>query len=108
MRLSFIDLDFKLILAAASHGNFEDADFTSFVYLAPISLFSEHEMTISIGEHLERFDYAHAVCLMYTLVTSSKDTNDLSIAVDESNARFKIEMSDNKQASNEERLRVKI
>ena len=42
-----------------------------------------------MGKHLERIDYAHTVCSMYILITSSKDSDDLSFGYQESKERRK-------------------
>ena len=44
-------------------------------------------MTTSSGKHLEDISHAHLVSLMYKLITSSKDSNDLSVGLDNSRNR---------------------
>ena len=57
------------------------------VNLAPIALFSNFKLTSSSGKHLEDISHSHIVSLMYKLITSSKDSNDLSIGFDHSRNR---------------------
>ena len=54
------------------------------VNLGPIDLFSNYELTTSSGKHLEEISHAHIVSLMHKLLTSSKDSDDLSIGFDRS------------------------
>ena len=52
---------------------------------------------ISSGKHLERIHKAHTKCSLYKLITSSKDSNDLSNWFDESNARPRLELTEKKK-----------
>ena len=61
-----------------------------------------------MGKHLERIDYAHVVCLMYILKTSTKDSMDLSIGFDGSNQRRKEELTIKKEAPIEGRFHVRF
>ena len=53
-------------------------------------------MTTSSGKHLEDISHAHIVSLMYKLITSSKDSDDLSIGFDRSRNRKRDELTANK------------
>ena len=59
-------------------------------------MFSNLKLTTSSGKHLEDISHAHIVSLMYKLLTSSKDSNDLSIGFDYSRNRRKDELALNK------------
>ena len=50
-------------------------------------------MTTSSGKHLEDISHAHLVSLKYKLITSSKDSNDLSVGFDYSRNRRKDELA---------------
>ena len=73
--------------------------------LVPVLLFSEYKW--STIRHLERIDDALFICLLYKLLTGSKDSNDLSIGYYESNGGRKLEMTDDKEAPNKGRFHVK-
>ena len=64
--------------------------------MGPVALFSSFILTTSSGEHLEDISHAHLVSLMYKLITSSKDSNDLSIGFDHSRNRRRDELALNK------------
>ena len=75
---SYLELNFD-VLQAASNNKYVDAKDNRIVNLAPIALFSSYKLTTSSGKHLEEISHAHIVSLMYKLLTSSKDSDDLSI-----------------------------
>ena len=64
--------------------------------MGPVALFSNFKLTTSSGKHLEDISHAHLVSLMYKLITSSKDSNDLSIGFDHSRNRRRDELALNK------------
>ena len=64
--------------------------------MGPIPLFSKYKLTTSNGKHLEEMSHAHIVSLMYNLLTSNKDSADLSIGSDRSRDRGKRELTYNK------------
>ena len=78
---SYLDLRFN-VLHAASNDRYADGNDIRLVNLGPFALFSNYKLTSSLGKHLEDFSQAHTVSLMYKLVTSAKDTDDLSIGFD--------------------------
>ena len=78
---SSLDLSFD-VLHAASNDRYTDGNDITLVNLGPIALFSNYELTSSLGKLLEDISHAHIVSLMYKLVTSAKDTDDLSIGFD--------------------------
>ena len=55
--------------------------------LGPVALFSKFKLTTSSGKHLEDISHAQKVSLMYKLVTSSKDSDDLFLGFDRSRSR---------------------
>ena len=66
------------------------------INLGPNALFSNYKLTTSSGKHLENIDHAHIVSLMYKLLSSSRDSDDLSIGFDRSRDKRKREMLNNK------------
>ena len=63
------------------------------VNLGPVALFNNFKLTTSSGKHLEDISHAHLVSLMYKVITSSKDSNDLSIGFDYSRNRKRDELA---------------
>ena len=92
---SYLELNFD-VLHAATNNRYVDGNDIRFVNLGPIALFSNYKLTTSSGKHLENIDHAHIVSLMYKLLTSSKGSDDLSIAFDRDRGRRQRELSNNK------------
>ena len=92
---SFIELNFD-VLKAATSDRYADADDIRLINLAPIALFSNYKLSTSSGKHLENIDHGHIVSLMYKLLSSSKDSDDLSIGFDRSRDRRKQELLNKK------------
>ena len=93
---SYLELDFG-VLQLATGNRYADVCDIRLVNLGPIALFSNYKLTTSSGKHLEEINQAHIVSLMYKLLISSKDSDDLSSGFDRSRARRKSEISNNKK-----------
>ena len=92
---SYLELNFD-VLQAASNKRYVDTSDIRLVNMGPITLFSNYKLTTSSGKLLEEISYAHFVSLMYKLLTSNKDNDDLSIGFDRNRGRRKSELSNNK------------
>ena len=92
---SYLDLSFEVI-KRADNSRFANGNDIRLINLGPIALFSNFNLTTSSGKHLEDIGHAHLVSLMYKLITSSKDSNDLSISFDHSRNRRRDELALNK------------
>ena len=66
------------------------------INLGPIALFSIFKVTTSGEKHLEDISHAHMVSLKYKLITSAKDSDDLSIVFDRDRGRRRDETTRNK------------
>ena len=75
---SFLDLNFD-VLHAATNNRYIDNDIVWLISLAAIAVTSSLKLRTTSGKHLENIDHAHIVSLMYKLLTSSRDSDDLSI-----------------------------
>ena len=62
----------------------------------PIALFSNYKLQSSSGKHIEEINLAHIICLMYKLITSARNTDDLSIGFDRDRGRTQREITINK------------
>ena len=104
---SYLDLNFEVIKKAdnSRYGNGNDI---KLVNLGPIALFSNFKLTTSSGKHLEDISHAHLVSLMYTLITSSIGSDDLSIGFDRSSARRREEITTNKNVKGKFLLRIML
>ena len=102
---SYLELNFD-VLHAATNNRYVDADDSRLVNLAAIALFSIYKLTSHSSKHLEEITNAHTVCLMYKVVTSSKDGDDLSIGFDRDRGRRKKELTNNKNIEGKYHTRV--
>ena len=92
---SFIEINSDVLKAATSN-RYADADDIRLINLGPIALFSNYKLTTSSGKYLEDIDHAHIVSLVYTLLSSSRDSDDLSIGFDRNRDKRKRELLNNK------------
>ena len=102
---SYIEINFDVLKAATSN-RYADADDIRLINLGPIALFSNYKLSTSSGKHLENLDHAHIVSLMYKLLSSSRDTDDLSIGFDRSRDKRKRELLNNKNQKGKFHLRI--
>ena len=102
---SYLEINFD-VLHAGNKDRYVDANDIRLVILGPIALFSNYKLTTSSGKHLEEISHAHIVSLMYKLLTSSKDGDDLSIGFDRNRGRRKNELTNNKNIKGEFHVRI--
>ena len=104
---SYLDLNFEVIKKNdnSRYGNGNDI---RLVNLGPIALFSNFKLTTSSGKHLEDIGHAHLVSLMYKIITSSKDSNDLSIGFDNSRNRRRDELTLNKNTKRKYHVKIML
>ena len=102
--ISYLDSNFEVIKKAddSRYGNGNDI---RLVNLGPIALFSNFKLTTSSGKHLEDISHAHLVSSMYKLITSSENSDDLSIGFDRSPNRRKDEPALNKRVKGKYHVR---
>ena len=102
---SYLEINFD-VLHAANNDRYVDANDIRLVNLGPIALFFKYKSTTSSGKHLEEISHAHIVSLMYKLLTSSKDGDDLSIGFDRNRGRRKNELTNNKTIKGKYHIRI--
>ena len=102
---SYLELNFD-VLQAPSKNKYVDASDIRLVNLGPIVLFSNYKLTTSSGKLLEESSHSHIVSLMYKLLTSSRDSDDLSIGFDRSRGRRKNELTNNKTIKGKYHIRI--
>ena len=71
-------------------------------------MFSNFKLTTSSGKRFEDISHAHLVSLMYKLITSSKDSDDLSIKFDHSRNRRRDELAKNKNVKGKYHLKIML
>ena len=102
---SYLELNFD-VLRADNNNRYVDTNDIRLVNLGPIALFSNYKLTTSSGKHLEEISHAHIVSLMYKLLTSSRDSDNLSIGFDRNRGRRKNELTNNKTIEGKYHIRI--
>ena len=102
---SYFALSFEVI-KRADNSRYANGNDIRRVNLGPIALFSNFKLTTSSGKHLEDISHAHLVSLMYKLITSSKDSNDLSVGFDNNRNRRRDELALNKNIKGKYHLKI--
>ena len=102
---SYIELNFD-VLQAETNNRYVDVNDIRLVNLGPIALFSNYRLITSSGKHLEEISHAHIVSLMYKLLTSSKDSDDLSIGFNRSRDKRKRELTNDKNIKGKYHIRI--
>ena len=64
---------------------YAEGDHIKLVNLGRIALFNKYRLTNSSGKEIEENDNDHVICLMHKLLSSSRDSDDLSIGFYRSN-----------------------
>ena len=65
-------------LHAATGNRYVDNNDIRLGNVGPIALCSKYKLATSSGKHLEKIEHRHTASLMYQLLTSSRDSDDLS------------------------------
>ena len=94
------------VLHAATGNRYADVNDIRLVNLGPFALFSNYKLTTSSGEHLEEISHDHIASLLYKLLTSSKDSEDLSVGFDHSRDRRNCELTVNKIVKDKFHVRI--
>ena len=89
---NYLDLNFE-VFKKADDSRYANGNDTRLNNLGPIALFSNFKLTTSNGKHIEDISRPHIVSIMYKLITSSKDSNNLSIDFDHSRSRRRDELA---------------
>ena len=102
---SYVDLNFE-VTKRTDNSRYANGNDIRLVNLGPIALFSNFKLTTSSGKHLEDISHTHIVSLMYKLITSSKDSDDLYIGFDRSRNRRRDELALNKNIKGKYHLKI--
>ena len=103
----YLDLSFEVV-KKNDNSRYGSGNDIRLINLGPIALFSTFKLAKSSGKHLEDISHAHLVSLMYKLITSSKDSNDLSIGFDNSRNRRRDELALNKNIKGKYHLKIML
>ena len=102
---SYLDLNFEVI-KRDDNSRYANGNDIRLVNLGPIALFSNFKLTTSSGKHLQDISHTHIVSLKYKLITSSKDSDELSIGFDRSRNRRRDELALNKKIKGKYHLKI--
>ena len=84
------------MLHAASNDSYVVNNDIRIVNKAPIASFSNYRLTTSSGKTVEDISHAHIISLLYKLITSDRDSDDLSIGFDRDRKKRQRELNNNK------------
>ena len=105
---SLLDLNFDVFHAANRVNRSADGDDFRLVNLGPFAIFINYKLTSSSGKLIEESNNAHIACFMYKLITSSEDSNDLSIGFDRNCDRRQRELTNNKNIKGNYHVRIML
>ena len=105
---SFLGWNFDVLHAANPDNRYTDDDGIRLVNLGPFALFSNYEPTSSNGKHFEEISHPHNACLLYKLLTSSKDSDELSIGFDRDRDRRRRELTNNKNIKGKYHVKIML
>ena len=93
---NYLELDLSVTHRAGAHARFADGDHIRLVKLSPMALFNKYRLTSSSGKEMEEIDNTHVICLIYKVISSSRDSDDLSIDFQGSIEARERELTNNK------------
>ena len=93
---SYLDLYFEVIKKAV-YSRYGDGNEIKLVKLGPVASFSNFKSSTSSRKHLEDISHVDIVSLMYKLINSAKDCDDLSVGFDRSRDKTKQEITKKKE-----------
>ena len=102
---SYFELNFE-VFHAATNNRYVDNNDIRLVDIGPIALFSNYKLTTTSGKQSEEISHAQIIYLMYKLLSSSRESDDLSIGFDRSRHRRKRELTNNKNIKGNFHLRI--
>ena len=84
------------VLHAVTNTRYAIGNDIRLVKFGAIALFNIRKLATSSGKHIEEVGHAHIVSLVYKLITSSKESDDLSVGFDRGRGRRERELTNNK------------
>ena len=102
-----LEINFDVV-HAATNNRYTDGDNISLDNLGPNALFSIRKITTTSGKYLEDIQHCHIVFLMYKVLTSTEDFDDLSICFNRDRNRRQREVTINKNQKGKFHVRVML
>ena len=85
MKDSYLEIDFSVTHRAGAHNRYVDGAQKRSVNLGPIDFFNKYRLPSSSDKETEESDNAYVICLMHKLISSSRESDGLSIDFHRSN-----------------------
>ena len=104
---SYLDLNFEVI-KKADNSRYANGNDINLVNLRLMALFSNFKLIKSSGKHLEDVSQYLIVSLVFKLITSHENSDDLSICFDRSRVRRRDELTNKKNVKSKYRLRIML
>ena len=92
---SFFDLNFDVVHAATKN-RYANGDDIRLNILGPIGSFGNYKLATSSEKHLEDINHTHVASLIYKLIASAKDFDDISVGFDRDRNKRQQELTYNK------------
>ena len=67
-----------------------------------------YKLQSSSGKHIEEINHAHIVCLMYKLITSPRNTDDLSFGFDRGRGKRQRELTNNENIKSKHHVTIML
>ena len=103
---SYFEIVFNVTHRAGAHARYADGDQIRLVNLTIIALFHKYRITSSSGEEIEEIDNSHVICSTYNLISSSRDSDDLSIGFQKNIDARERELTNNKGTNGNCQVRI--
>ena len=103
---SYLELDFNVTERAGAHARYADDNHIILVNLGPIAVKIKYRLTSSSGKEKEEIDNARVICLMHKLISSSRDSDPLSIGFHRSNETREGELTNKKTTKGNYRVGI--
>ena len=103
--IRYLEISFEVI-EKADNSRYANGDNIRFVNLAPIALLSNFKLTTRSRKHLEDINHAQIVSFLHELISSAKDSDDLSFGFDCNRDRKKQELTNIKNFKGKYHLRI--
>ena len=76
---SNLELHSEVCHIADAQARYADGNHRGLVNLGHIAFFNKYRLINSSGKEIEENDFAHVICLKYKLLSSSRDSDNLSV-----------------------------
>ena len=106
MKDSCVELGFNIGQRAGANDPYADDDQLRLVNLGLIAFFDKYSLTSSSGKEIEKIKTARVICLMHKLISSGRDSDDLSIGFHRSNEARERKLTNNETTKGKYPFRI--